>query len=253
MSWWNHGAGRKLMAAGLLAGAAGILGGVVAALPASAGGVVVCGTSVKVVPGDSGTCTYTVTWSGASSYSGPVDVALDVSTMSHSYGSGLRPGVGTEALLDGTASGLQVRVTDSAGRSYGIGTVSCYAAPPPSSAASPPDAPYCLSSDQNQKVASSELVGYSDTFTVHWTLPRTAGNQYQGGGATITLRAVVTGTASGATLGAHTQQGGVSGASTPTAGARLPTYFSPALVVVGLGLLLAGLWLRRLERRRVAR
>jgi hypothetical protein len=222
------------------------------AVPASAAGLTICGQTVQLAPGDSGTCTYTVTWSGASSYSGPVDVALDVSTRAQASGSTLGAGNGTEALLDGTATGLQVMITDSVGSSFGIGTDSCYASAPPSARATPPNAAFCESTDQNQKVASSKPVGYSDTFTAHWTLPLGAGNPYQGGGATVTLTAVLTGSASGAVLGASTHYGGVGGASTPSAGAGLPTYLSRALILLGLGLLFAGLWSWRRERGRIA-
>ncbi len=238
-----------LACAGLLSVGVGSVAALTAA-PVSASGLTICGSRLSLQPGDSGTCTNTVTWSGASSYSGPVDVALDVSTQAHSSGSPLRPGVGTEALLDGTPTGLQVTVTDSTGSTYGIGTVSCYASAPPSASAAPPHAAYCQSSDQNQKVATSQPTGYSDTFTVHWSLPLAAGNQYQGGGATVTLGAVLTGTASGAVLGASTQQGG---ASTPGTGAQLPAYLSWALVLVGLVAILVGSWLWRRERGRLAR
>ncbi|MGA9775876.1 MAG: hypothetical protein WBU92_08140, partial [Candidatus Dormiibacterota bacterium] len=244
---------RLVSAALAFAGLFGVGLGVVAALtaaPVSAAGFTVCGQTVSLAPGDSGTCMDTVTWSGATSYSGPVNVALDVSTQANSAGSALGPGVGTEAVLDGTATGLQVTVTDSAGSTYSIGTVSCFGSAPPSASASPPHAAYCQSSDQNQQVATSQPKGYSDTFSVHWLLPLAAGNQYQGGGATVTLGAVLTGTASGAVFGASTQQGG---ASTPGTGAQLPAYLSWALVLVGLVAILVGFWLWRRESGRLAR
>lgn len=241
-----------LAGAGLLCVGFGTIGVLTVARVAAAS-LTVCGKSVSLAPGDAGTCTYTIRWSGEGTYRGRVNVALDVAVSSYASGVALGHAVGTEALLDGTSVGLQVAITDSAGNTYGIGTVSCFAAPPPSAPASPPNAAYCRSSDENQVVASSEPKGYRDTFTVHWSFPLAAGNQYQGGGATVTLQAVLTGSASGAVLGASAQPGGVGGAGTPDTGAQLPAYLPEAVIGVGLGLLLAGTWRWRRERWRLAR
>jgi hypothetical protein len=165
---------------------------------------------------------------------------------------------GTEALLDGNTDGLQVRLTDAnGGNPYEIGTVGC-------TGTYYPDATPCSSADSLQPVSSTSITsGNADVITVNWSFPLQAGNPYQGGTATVALQEEYSGTGaialpnpSGSVLGVGTSSptptGGVRGVSTPTTGAQLPQLqlvLSQILIVLGLGLVFAGLLMWRRERR----
>ena len=145
-------------------------------------------TVTALAPGDTDTCTYTVTYGGSLA----AVVLLDV-TATSSAGA-----PGTEALLDGTQGinpcntvtedtydcGLQVSIQDSQAspNTYSLGTVTC--------TGNAPNASPCNSSDLNQGVAYAPGGGdFSTTFTTTAYLPLGAENEYQGGSATITLTA----------------------------------------------------------------
>ncbi|MHB1501822.1 MAG: hypothetical protein ACYCYK_11765 [Candidatus Dormibacteria bacterium] len=246
-------------ALGFLSGALGILMGVAAATPVSAAPTLVitgCTGAVTIlVPGDSGSCNVTFNLSG---HGNPGNVYLSATTTSTSAGAG----VGTEALLDGLPTGLQVTLTDAtSGNAYRIGAVSCTGTYPSASS--------CSSGDSLQPVSASSITATpTDVVTVSWNFPRQAGNLYQGASATVNLQEEYSGTTvqpnnvskpggSGAVLGQHTTKPGGSqgtlGASTPTTGAQLPIAISRVLIVFGLLLVFGGLWVWRRPRYFVRR
>ncbi len=224
----------------------GVLLTLTATTAAAAG--VSCNGSVAtatLVPGDSGSCTLTYTET-AEQLGNPFTVTVSVSTTSASGGGAAGAGTATEALLDGQPSGLQVTVTDSDGNSFDAGTPSC--------SGSYPDASSCSSTDPGQAVpGTTGTSSWSDTFTIAWTLPLSAGNPYQGGNATVTVTPfyngfaaptpVPTPTPTGGVAAASstpTPSSGVSGASTPSTGAGPLSMTSLLLIALGLALLLAG-------------
>jgi hypothetical protein len=221
--------------------------------------VSVCGTSAPLLPGSSGSCRE----SFASPYgTQPVAVTLTMSSSASSGTAVSSSGVGTEALLDGTATGLQVQVIDDAtGKLFLISGVRCYAGPGSDVPAVYPDAGYCTSRQTDLVVGSFRSTGdHTQTFTVRWLLPVSAGNPYQGGEASVTLQPTFTDLSSGSPAGgvlgqsttspspSGTPAGGVLGAHTPTTGAGLPVLLSRVLIVLGLGLFLGGLWYVRRQR-----
>jgi len=281
--------GMLLVASGLLAGGLGTVVGIAAANPVSAADAMnICSMTQQILPGDGGSCTETIRDTSDPSYTGSVNVTLVVSTVSQSGGGspntvtpGTAPGptpVGTEALLDGQPNGLQVPRISDADHIYQMGTLACFSGPPPSPFASYPLAGYCDSRSAVQLVASNvDNATFSDTITIYWSFPITAGNPYQGGSATISITPTFTGVPGGpVTLPpgpvssvsprptptsvvkgqsttsptpsppVHHQK--VLGAKMPTTGAQLPIYLSRILIVVGLVLLFLGLWMWRRHR-----
>lgn len=277
--------GAALVVAGLLTGGVGTVVGIAAATVASAAGLSACGSSLAIVPGDSGTCSQTITDSTSPTNTSTVDVTVVVSTVSTSGGGApsATPPVATEAPLDGTPSGLQVvSITDTqTGATVHLGAISCYTDSTKTSPASYPTAAYCASSSSPQLIASDvDNATFSNTLVIKWAFPLAAGNPYQGGGATISITPTFTGVASqqvvprstptptvtptptpsGGVLGQSTtsptpspsvspkKHHAVLGASTPTTGADVPIVLSRVLIVVGLGLLFAGLVIWRRQR-----
>ncbi len=229
------------------------------AAPVAASTLSVCGTSAPLLPGASGSCQE----SFSSPYgTQPVAVSLSMTSVATSGGGVSADGIGSEALLDGTPTGLQVQVIDDAnGKLFPLSGVRCYAGPGSSEAASYPSAGYCVSRQMDLPLGSFPSAGnHTQTFTVRWLLPISAGNPYQGGGATVTLQPTFTdlsaGSPPGGVLGQSTSttsptgtpSGGVLGAQTPTTGAGLPVVLSRMLIVLGLALLLGGLWFLRRQR-----
>jgi hypothetical protein len=214
-----------------------------------------------LAPGDTGSCSETVSDTSNSTKT-PVNVTLVINTTAASGGGTPGSGIGTEALLDGQPTGLQVTVTDTdTGQTFSLGTVSCYADPSKSTGATYPDAAYCISSSSSQTVASNvDNASFSNTFVISWSFPLAAGNPYQGAGGTVLLQSTYTGTgasgtgASGTvgsgTLGASTgPSGGQLAASTPTTGAALPETLAKLLLGAGFLLALAGVLLYLRGRR----
>jgi hypothetical protein len=235
------------MAIGALLVGSGLLVSLTAA-PVSAAATVGCDGSLvtsSLEPGDSGSCTFSYSET-ATKLGNPFTVTVSVDTTSTSGSGTAGSGSATEALLDGQPTGLHVTVTDSAGNTYGIGTLSC--------SGSYPDAASCSSSDLNQAVPrTTGTSAWSDTFTISWTLPLAAGNPYQGGNATVTVTPFYngvpastpspsptpTGGVSAASSG-PSPTGGVSAASTPSTGAGPIPTSSLVLIALGMVLLLAG-------------
>ncbi|HUY07936.1 MAG TPA: hypothetical protein VMW80_00580 [Candidatus Dormibacteraeota bacterium] len=200
---------------------------------------------MSLEPGGSGSCSETVS-DTSNSASSLVNVFLVIDTTSSSEGGTLGSKIGTEAVLDGRFSGLQVSVTDTTtGRTFGLGPFSCYADSTRSAPASYPDSSYCLSSTKKQTVASN--VGnatFRNTFAVKWSFPLASGNPYQGSGARIQLQTVYVASSGGGTLGASTgPNGGPLAASTPTTGARLPETLGQLLLGAGVLIALVGMFL----------
>jgi len=218
--------------------------------------------STSLFPGSSGSCVVSFAESAARPGK-PFTVTVDVRTTSASGSAESSGGTAAEALLDGQPAGLQVTISDSARNRYGLGAVTC--------SGSYPDASACSSSDDNQPVpGASDLSSWNDTFTIAWYLPRTAGNPYQGGSATVTVTPYYSGVPATppTPAGSPSPSGGVAGASeTPTpSGAALPASIpatgagpsgpTQVLLGIGLGLLLlggCGLAVSSRARRRASR
>jgi hypothetical protein len=240
------GAAGAVMAAGALLIAAGLLVSLTA-IPVAAATVGCDGSLVtaSLVPGDSGSCTFSYSETAAQ-LGNPFTVTVSVDTSAASGNGTVAGGTATEALLDGTATGLQVTVTDSAGNSFGLGALSC--------SGTYPDAASCSSSDSNQAVPGTiDTSSWSDTFTIAWTLPLAAGNPYQGGNAIVTVTPfyngipaptpVPTPTPTGGVAAASatpTPTSGVSPATTPSTGAGPTPMSSLILIALGLCLVLIG-------------
>jgi hypothetical protein len=202
--------------------------------------------TAPLIPGDSGSCTFSYTETAAQAQNQPFTVTVGVNTASTSGNGAADSGTATEALLDGRATGLQVSVSDASGNSFGVGTPLCTGIYP--------DAASCSSADDGQVVPGANSVSsWSDTITVSWSLPVAAGNPYQGGSATVTVTAyyngipaptpVPTPTPTGGVAAASstpTPAGGVSSASTPSTGTGPTPLSSLILIALGLALLLAG-------------
>jgi hypothetical protein len=288
--------GTALMVAGFVAGSLGAVVGIATANPTSAAGLNVCGNSLSMAPGDSGTCSEIISDTSAPTNTSTVDVTVVIATVSTSGGGSptATPPAATEALLDGTSTGLQVvSITDTnTGQTFSLGSVSCYTDSSMATAASYPTAAYCESTSPSELVASSvDNATFSNTFVINWSFPLAAGNPYQGSGATISVTATFTGTGgatptptptttatptpsatatptpsatstpSGAVKGVSTasptpspsasprKHGAVAAANTPpTTGAQLPIVLSRVLIVIGLVLIFAGLWVWRRQR-----
>lgn len=230
-----------LVAAGVVLGSAGFLVGVATSNPASAASLGVCGSSISLMPGASGSCTETVI--DPNTTSTQVNVTVLLSTSSASGGGTPGSGMATEAVLDGRPNGLQVTVTDeTTPQTFTLGAVSCYTDSSKSTAATYPNAAYCVSTSSVQTVATNvSNSSFSDTFKISWSFPLAAGNPYQGSGATVQLASTYTGTTGGGVLGATTgPHGGQLAASTPTTGASLPEALGKLLLGAGVLLALIG-------------
>ncbi len=234
------------MAIGVLLAGAGVLVSLTAA-PVDAATVGCNGSLVttSLAPGDSGSCTFSYSETAAQ-LGNPFTVTVSVVTSSTSGKGAAGSGTATEALVDGTATGLHVTVTDSADNTFDLGTPTCSGASP--------DAGSCSSSALNQAVPGTlDTSSWSDTFTVSWSLPLAAGNPYQGGSATVTVTPYYNGipvstpvpasSPGGAVLGisySPSPSGGVLGASTPSTGAGPTSTASLVLIALGMVLLLIG-------------
>lgn len=245
-------AGVATIALGALFSVVGLLGALALSTGVSAASTLnVCNSAPALVPGNTGSCVETFKSPFGND---PVSVTLQITSVSSSAGQPASSGVGSEAALDGTQTGLQVQVIDTAtGKLYQLGAVACHPSAGSSALASYPGAAYCTSS------ASGLLVGKelgsgtkSVAFKVRWLFPLVAGNPYQGSSATVALQPTFvdlgTGSAAGGVQGAGTGPGGaggVLGASTPATGAQLPLTLSRLLVALGLILLIVGAWVWR--------
>jgi hypothetical protein len=247
------------MAIGILLASAGLLLTLTVA-PVDAAALSCNGAlaTASLVPGDSGSCTFSYSETAAQ-LGNPFTVTLDIDSTSTSGGGSAGSQTATEALLDGRATGLQVTVTDSSGNSFGLGTSSC--------SATYPDATTCSSKHDAQPVPGTTATSsWTDTFTISWSLPLAAGNPYQGGNATVTVTPfyngmsaptpVATSTPGSGVLGisySPSPSGGVLGASTPSTGAGPTSTASLVLIALGMVLLLIGAsgvgWASRSRRR----
>lgn len=202
--------------------------------------------TTPMVPGATGSCTFTDTETATQAQNQPFTVTLDVNSTSASGGGASEGGTATEALFDGRTTGLQVTVSDSAGNTFGIGAPSC--------AGTYPDATRCSSTDDGQAVPGAVGVSsWSDTFTISWSLPLAAGNPYEEASATVTVTAYCngvpapssspspspTGGVAAASSGAS-PSGGVPAATTPSTGAGPIPTSSLVRIALGMVLLLAG-------------
>ena len=233
-----------LVAAGLLTGAVGVVIGLAAASTVSASSLGACGSSIALAPGDAGSCSETVS-DTSNSTSTAVNVTLVINTVSTSGGGAPGSGLATEAVMDGESAGLQVLVKDvTTGRNFYLGTVSCYSNSSKSTVSIYPNAAYCASTSNAQTVATNvDNSSFGDTFEIIWSFPRSAGNPYQGAGATIQLSSTYTGVGGSGTLGASTgPNGGQLAASTPTTGAQLPETLGQLLLGAGVVLVLGGMF-----------
>jgi hypothetical protein len=243
---WSRVSAAIMMLGVLLSGAGLVLA--LTATPVEAA-TMTCGAtlaSTPLVPGATGSCTFTNTETATQAQNQPFTVTLDIDATSASGDGASRSGTATEALLDGRTTGLQVTVSDSAGNTFGTGTPSC--------TGTYPNATPCSSTDDGQAVPGAVGVrSWSDTFTISWSLPLAAGNPYEGASATVTVTAYYNGvpaptpsstpTPTGGVAGASTTPtptGGVSAASTPSTGAGPIPTSSLVLIALGMVLLLAG-------------
>lgn len=156
----------------------------------STSGTVTAGTNgssvADIVPGDSGTCTDTVTYTG----SAPAYLGVDLAIASTAAGNGPAAYTGAGAtpaddctpgsaggLYDGSACGLQVKVTDSNATTFMSGTTWNGTA---ASGVSPSVSDLLVNT-------TPDNAGTSVTFTVAYSLPVGAPNAYQNAGSSITL------------------------------------------------------------------
>lgn len=129
-------------------------------------------------------CQYQVSYSGSLR----AWILLDVSvTSSAANPTGGTSTTGTEALYDGTSSGLQLGVlggpTSSPTDTFSVGTATCKAG-----TSSTPQS--CTSSAADQLVGQGPVSnGWTGTFNLDSYFPTWADNIYQGGTATVTLTA----------------------------------------------------------------
>jgi len=133
-----------------------------------------CVIPATVVPGDHGTCTFTVTTAGSENANVAIDVAV------HGYGAASVPqaygysGINTPAngLYDATANGLQVTLTDLTPTTYLLSGLVAYD-----------------SFVQNLVSGESVAPGTTFTYTLGWSMPNNGGveNNYQGATSTFTM------------------------------------------------------------------
>ena len=184
--------------------------------------------TTPLVPGASGKCIFKYAETAQQAQHQRFTVTLNVDTVATSGGGS--GNTASEALLDGRPTGLRVKVSDSARKTFGIGTPSC-------SGTYPKAAP-CSSADHAQAVRGAiNIAHWSDTFTVAWSLPRSAGNPYQGGSATITLTVYFNGTNGAPASPSPSPTSGVLAASTPSTGIGSIPMLSLVLIGAGIGLL----------------
>jgi hypothetical protein len=187
--------------------------------------------TTPLVPGASGRCIFSYAETAQQAQHQRFSVTLDVNTFATSGGaSGKRA---SEALLDGRGTGLNVSISDSARNTFGVGIPSC--------TGTYPKATPCASTDHGQAVRGAvDITHWSDTFTVAWSLPRSAGNPYQGGRATITLTAYFNGISDSSASPSPSPTGGLLAASTPATGVGFILVPALLLIAAGIGLLLLG-------------
>ena len=137
-----------------------------------------------LAPGDAGTAgTYRIQYTGNLSAWVGLDVGL-VSTAARAGAPG--SGTGTQALVNDGPNSLQLTIRDSASAAYTLGTIACV----PGTSGASPTKTSCRSSAPDQVVGGQPVgSGWSDTFTVTYSFPLGAGNDYQGSTASLTLTA----------------------------------------------------------------
>ncbi len=116
-----------------------------------------------LLPGQSGTCTYVVEYTG--SLAGWVGLNVQEQSPSQS---------GTPALYTGTPGGLQLSITDQYGNTYGLNQDNQLVA---------------QTGTKNVNADGSVNAGWTDTFTVNWSFPSNASGNLQGGTADVALLA----------------------------------------------------------------
>ena len=188
-------------------------------------------STTLLVPGASGRCVFRFAETASQAQHQRFTVTLDVDATSTSgRGSG---DMASEALLDGRPTGLHVRVSNSARNTFALGTPSCKG--------TYPSATPCTSSDDAQAVRGGvDVTEWSDTVTMTWWLPRSAGNPYQAGSATITVTAHFNGTPVAPPSPSPSPTSGVLGATTPSTGIGAVPVLGFVLVGIGIGLALVG-------------
>ena len=216
----------------LLSGAGIILAATAATVAASA---VTCGatrSTTPLAPGAAGRCVFRFAESAKQAQHQRFTVTLDVDTTAMSgRGSG---DTASEAPLDGRATGLHVVVSNSAHDTFGVGAPSC--------SGTYPNATPCSSTDHDQAVRGAiDVSHWSDTLTIAWTLPRSAGNPYQGGSATITVTARFNGTSGASSSPSPSPTSGVLAAETPSTGVGAIPVLGLVLIAAGIGLVLCGI------------
>lgn len=228
---WLHSSASILAIGALVSVSGAVLAAT--AMPVEAA-TVSCGAThatTPLVPGTSGSCMFRYAETAQQAQHQHFTVTLDVATVATSGGASGK--TASEALLDGRATGLNVRVSDSAGNLFGVGTPSCRG--------TYPKATPCSSTDNGQAVRGAvDITHWTDTFTVAWSLPRSAGNPYQGGSATITLTAYFTGTSGPSASPSPSPTSGVLAASTPATGVGSIPIPALVLMAAGIGLLVLG-------------
>jgi predicted ribosomally synthesized peptide with SipW-like signal peptide len=198
---------RLMLAAGVLASvgavvalATGVTFGLFSATQTSSGNTLTAGTVTEgtpsvttcttsnIVPGDSGDCTISVTYTG----SAPANLGLDLSvagtpgTLVQAYGDGT-PAAAAGLYDPLTSNGLVYTITDNVATSYSTSGLSS-----------------ANSSVTDLLAAKAVGTGTVRTFTIHWQLPSGASNAFQAAATslTATVHAVQSGNnASSGTLG----------------------------------------------------
>ena len=142
-------------------------------------------TITKVQPGDSGSCSLTVTYNGTVSAGAYLGVDLGISgtagspVQAYAAGNAGTTPAAAPGLYDGTANGLQLSLVDSQTSpvTYMSGTSvngSNF------NGASP-------SVNDLLVNTSPAATGFATTFTLSWSLPTSANNAYQGASSTVTI------------------------------------------------------------------
>jgi len=160
-----------------------------------------CGVDANnLEAGDSGSCTYDVT------YSGTLNAWVGVLVSAHSSGvapttpAGSAESYGGEALLNDNNdhNGLQVTISGSTGslqQSFDLPALSCTTDSGGAESCSGSDStpilwPGTVTSNTNDAPAGSWAPQETGTLTVNYSLPLASGNAYQDSSATIQLQAV---------------------------------------------------------------
>ena len=225
---WSRTVASVLTSGVLLFGAGILLATTAVPVAASA---VTCGTTrstTPLAPGASGRCLFRFAESAKQAQHQRFTVTLEVDTTATSGGGS--GNTASEAPLDGRATGLHVVVSDSERDTFGGGTPSCNGAYP--------NATPCSSAALDQAVHGGiDVAHWSDTFTMSWWLPRSAGNPYQGGSATMTVTAHFNGITGAPASPSPSPTSGVLAASTPSTGVGSIPMLSLVLIGAGIGLL----------------